>query len=356
VGEPCDMVWSAEGTTPAEVESALSAMLVQRHSEHASCIPARTLNLVCIVDARSRAELVERLGRLGGYHASRTIVCSVEPRRTVISALARIGSDMHPGPGELAVLRETVVLALGERHLTQLESIVDPLVVADLPTVVWSPAGYDDVVRALLGLSQVVLLDSVDEPVPIEAMRRARRWQEHARVVDLAWVRTAPWRERLAATFDPPPLRPDLRKIRGVTVRHHAGSAVAALLLVGWLAERLGWRLSPLAQGDRQREGVASAPGGDLRIVLSPSPRQRVQGLAGMTLETASGRTLSLDRAPGGLLAREREHGGEQRTWTLLGASRGESGILGEAIRQALMPERLYGPAVAAAYTLAADR
>jgi hypothetical protein len=75
-----------------------------------------------------------------------------------------------------------------------------------------------------------------------------------------------------------------------------------------------------------------------------------------MTLETGSGRTLSLNRAPGGLLAREREHGGEQRAWTLLGASRGESGILGEAIRQALMPERLYGPAVAAACTLAANR
>lgn len=350
------MVWSAERTTPAEVGSALSAMLVQRHGEHASCIPARTLNLVCVVDARSRAELLARLARLGGYHASRTIVCSVEPRRTVISALARIGSDLHPRPGELAVLRESVVLALGERHLAQLESILDPLVVADLPTVVWSPSAYDDASRALLGLAQVVLLDSVDESVPIEAIRRAGRWLEHTRVVDLAWVRTAPWRERLAATFDPPPLRPDLRRIRAVTVRHHAGSAVAALLLVGWLAGRLGWRLTPLAQGGRRREGVASAPDGDLRIVLYPSPRQRVQGLAGMTLEIGSGQTLSLDRAPGGLIARERGHGGEQREWTLLGASRGESGILGEAIRQALMPERLYCRAVAAASTLAADR
>jgi hypothetical protein len=141
-----------------------------------------------------------------------------------------------------------------------------------------------------------------------------------------------------------------------VTVRHHAGSTVAALLLVGWLAGRLGWGLSPLAQGDRPSEGVASAPGGDLRIVLDPSPHQRVPGLAGMTLETGSGRMLSLDRAPGGLLARERVHGGEQRAWTLLGASRGESGILGEAIRQALLRERLYGPALAAACTLAAVR
>jgi glucose-6-phosphate dehydrogenase assembly protein OpcA len=350
------MVWSAERTTPAEVQSALSAMLVQRHGEHASCIPARTLNLVCVVDAGSRAELVERLARLRGYHASRTIVCSVEPRRTTISALARIGSDMHPRRGALAVLRETVVLALGERHLAQLESIVDPLVVADLPTVVWSPSDYDAAVRALLGLSQVVLLDSVDEPVPIEAIRRAHRWLQHARVVDLAWIRTAPWRERLAATFDPPPVRPDLRTIRGVTVRHHSGSAAAALLLVGWLAGRLGWRVTPLAKGDRRREGVASTPTGEVQIVLYPSSRQRVQGLAGIVLETGSGRTLSLDRTPGGLLAREREHRGEQRAWTLLGASRGESGILGEAIRQALLPERLYGPAVAAAITLGADR
>ena len=187
-------------------------------------------------------------------------------------------------------------------------------------------------------------------------MRRANTWLEHARVVDLAWLRTTPWRERLASTFDPAPLRPELGSIRVVTVRHHAGSAAAALLLVGWLGARLDWRLRPLLRRGRRLDGVASARTREVRIALVPSSRQRVQGIAGITVETGPGRTLSLDRAAGGLLARRRDRGGEDVAWTFLGASRGEAGILGEGIRQALLRDDTYPGAMAAASTLAADR
>jgi glucose-6-phosphate dehydrogenase assembly protein OpcA len=351
----CDMVWSAERTTPADVEIALRTMLVDRHGEHAGCIPARTLNLVCVVDARAHTELVQRLHAVRPSHASRTIVCSVEPQRTEIGAVARIDSDAHPPGRELSVLRETVVLALGERHLPHLESVVDPLVVPDLPTVIWGPHGHDDALRALLALSQVVLLDSIDDPAPSAAMRRARGWLEQVGVVDLAWLRTTPWRERVASTFDPEPLQEELDRIEGVAVRHHSGSAAAALLIVGWLAALLDWRLSPLERRRERLEGRALARRGDVRIMLAPSPQQQVFGLAGMTLETGSGRRLSLDRAPGGLHAYLRDEAGVEREWTLIGASRGEPGILGEGIRHALLRDGVYDRALAAASTLAAD-
>jgi hypothetical protein len=70
-------------------------------------------------------------------------------------------------------------------------------------------------------------------------------------------------------------------------------------------------------------------------------------------LETASGRHLELDRGPGGLRARYRNRKGDEREWTVLGASRGEAGILGEGIRQALLRDSTYGPALAAANALA---
>jgi glucose-6-phosphate dehydrogenase assembly protein OpcA len=349
------MVWSSERTSPAEVEAALRAMLVEGHSAHAACIPARTLNLVCVVDAEAQEEIVARLHGLGGYHASRTIVCSVEPRRHDIGAVATLASDTHPRPGEFAVLHETVLLRVGERHVPHLESIVDPLVVAGLPTVIWSPHDHDEAVRALLGLGQVVLLDSVDDPSPSMAMRRARGWLQHARVIDLAWLRTTPWRERLAATFEPTPLRGDLDRISRVTVTHHADSAAAALLVIGWLATALGWRLRPLHRHQRRWDGRAEARQGEVRIVLEPAPRQRVQGLAGMTLDLGSGGSLSLDRAPGGLRAHHHDRTGMARTWTLLGASRGEAGILGDGIRQALLRDRIYDHALAAASMLAGE-
>ena len=43
---------------------------------------------------------------------------------------------------------------------------------------------------------------------------------------------------------------------------------------------------------------------------------------------------------------------GSERTWTLLGASRGEGGILGEGIRQALLRDPTYRPALQAAQAM----
>ena len=72
--------------------------------------------------------------------------------------------------------------------------------------------------------------------------------------------------------------------------------------------------------------------------------------LEGVTLETASGRHFDLDRGPGGLQAYYRNAKGQERRWVVLGASRGEPGILGEGIRQALLRDPTYAPALQAAW------
>jgi glucose-6-phosphate dehydrogenase assembly protein OpcA len=344
-----DSVWSAQGTTPGEIEAALRAMLKERHTENASYVPARTLNLVCVVDKQWSGEIANRLRQVGRAHAARTIVCAVEPRRRSIDAVATIASDVHPRPGEFALLRETVIVDVGEQHLEHIDTVVDPLVVTDLPTVVWAPHGHTQAVEALLSLAQVVLLDSVDEPDMREAVNRATALLRSAYVVDLAWLRSTPWRERVAATFDPPHLRPDLRTISAVTVRHQPESAVAGLLLMGWLASRLDWRMSPLMARDGTLVGSAHGRRQDVKLTLQPVADQLVRGLAGVTLETASGRHFDLDRGPGGLQAYYRNAKGQERRWVVLGASRGEGGILGEGIRQALVRDPTYAPALRAA-------
>jgi glucose-6-phosphate dehydrogenase assembly protein OpcA len=344
-----DLMWSAQATTPGDIEAALRAMLKQRHSENAGYVPARSLNLVCIVDKQWSGEIANRLRHVGHAHAARTIVCAVEPKRTTIDAVATIASDVNPQPGEFALLRETVIVDVGERHLPHVDTIVDPLVVTDLPTVAWAPHGHQEAIQALLPIVQVVLLDSIDEPDMRDALRRALGLLDDAYVVDLAWLRSTPWRERVAATFDPPHLRPDLRTISAVTVRHHPESAVAALLLVGWLASRLNWQLSPLMSRDSKLVGSAHARRQDVKLALEPAPDLQVRGLAGVTLETASGRHFELDRGPGGLQAYYRNAKGQERRWVVLGASRGEAGILGEGIRQALLRDPTYAPALEAA-------
>jgi glucose-6-phosphate dehydrogenase assembly protein OpcA len=347
-----DHVWSAEDTTPGEIEEALRRLLAERHAENESYVPARVLNLVCIVDREWSGEIANRLRGVGHYHPSRTVVCAVEPGRKKLGAVANVASDFEPRPGEFALTRESVIVYVGPEHIPHLASVVDPLVVSDLPTVVWSPHGHPEAVDAILSLAQVVLLDSVNEPLLDEALQRAHALSERVYVVDLAWLRSTPWRERVAATFDPPVVRPQLRQISSLTIRHHPESSVAGLLLAGWMASRLGWRASQLVGTGSGLGGHLPAPRGDVRVTLEPAS-QDVPGLAGVTLETAAGVRISLDRGPGGLRSVRRTPDGRERTWTVLGASRGESGILGEGIRQALLRDPTYRPALDVACAMA---
>ena len=86
-----------------------------------------------------------------------------------------------------------------------------------------------------------------------------------------------------------------------------------------------------------------------MEIVLRQA-NQEAPGLNGVTVSGA-GTTLSLQRSLGGLDAVE-ERDGARREFKILGASRGEGGILGEGIRQALLREPTYGPALDAARDL----
>ena len=220
-----DAVWSEQGTTPDAIEAALRELLFERHAEDEHFVPARVLNMIAFVDRQWSGEIANRLRGVGRYHASRLLVLSYEPGRERLDARVMIASEGEPAPGEIALLRETVVVELGDRHLDDLLTIADPLVVTDLPTLLWSPHGHEEIVEVLLELSQAVLLDSVEEPLAREALDRASALSAQAYVVDLAWLRSTPWRERIAATFDPPALRSELETISAIIF-----SACSALL------------------------------------------------------------------------------------------------------------------------------
>ena len=340
-------VWSAQDTSPSEIEEALRHLLQEQHARDDAAAPARVLNLVVVLEREWRGEIMNRLEQVGRYHASRTILCTVEPGRETIDASVVMTVEGDVERDDVALMRERVVLEVGEKHLARLDTIVDPLVVTDLQTLVWSPHGHPEAVDALLHLSQVVLVDSVNEPDAASALRRAKELSEEAYVVDLAWLRSTPWRERVAATFDPPRLRADLRRIDSVAIRHHPQSRVAGVLFFGWLGSRLGWRAGSLMEANGASRGTAHAQRDDVALTLEPDPEQMVPGLAGVEIHTSAGTSISLDRGPGGLVACRRDKKGNEQRWTVLGASRGEGGILGEGIRQALLRDPTYAGALA---------
>jgi glucose-6-phosphate dehydrogenase assembly protein OpcA len=344
-------VWSERDTNPDAIEAALRELLRRRFAESENLAPARVLNLIVILDRDWKGEISNRLERVGRYHASRTVVCVIEEGRDTLDATATASYD-DPGPGRIGVMRELVEIDLGPEHLEALRTIVDPVLAAEMPTVVWSPHGHDEAVQRLLPLVDVVLLDSDDRGDPAEAFAQASRWCSDVYVVDLAWLRTTPWRERLASSFDLESRREMLWRLDALEVRHQESSAASGLLLAGWLASRLGWERPRLRDSGRgQLEGVAAREDGQVQLRLS-AHGQDAPGLGGVTVNCDHGSELSLQRGAGGLDACERTTDGEVRKWKILGASRGEGGILGEGVRQALLRDPTYDPALRAAQEL----
>ena len=145
-------VWSAQDCTPATVDAAIRELLVEAHQREHGYVPARVLNVVIIVDREFKGEIVNRLERVGRYHPSRTVLCAVEPRRETMDAHVQVAAHSADGGIHLGV--EHVEVDIGPHHLRALDAIVDPLLVPDLTTVVWSPHGHEDAVDALRRLVQ----------------------------------------------------------------------------------------------------------------------------------------------------------------------------------------------------------
>src|SRR4029453_8477821 len=127
---------------PSDIEEALRHLLQEQYARDGAHAPARVLNLVVVVDREWRGEIMNRLEQVGRYHASRTILATVEPRRGAIDASVVRTVPGGSQPGELMMTRERVILELGEKHLSKLDTIVDPLVVTDLPTGVGGPPAH----------------------------------------------------------------------------------------------------------------------------------------------------------------------------------------------------------------------
>jgi glucose-6-phosphate dehydrogenase assembly protein OpcA len=346
--------WAEHDTSPERIEAALRELLREGYAVNQTLVPARVLNLVVIADREWRGEVVNRLDSVGRYHPSRTILCTVETDRRTIDGRASVRAEASP-TGTVGVLRERVEIALGAGHLSRLDTIIDPILISGLPTVVWSPHSRDEAVESLLPIVDVILIDT-DDPMyfdgPGAALARAADLLDsQVDVVDLAWLRTIAWRERLAGSFSDPSREGLLEVLRRIYVRHHRGSVVSALLLTGWLSSRLGWMPSAFEQapgGVQRAAAIRTAGGPSVSIEFEPVA-QPIRGLAGVTVNGNAGFSLSLDRAAGGLIAREQRAGAKPQSWQLFGASRGEGGILGEGVRQALIRDPIYAPALQAA-------
>ncbi len=153
--------------------------------------------------------------------------------------------------GAAAIRGELLTAALHGRAFVEGAAIAASWSASGVPTVVWwnGPAVTGDhLFEDMLDIADRILVDSsvvTDPAADFTVLAKVASGSHHARVTDALWLRLLAWRQAFAQAFDQPAARIDLEHVRSVelAVQQSPGGNAAALLLVGWMASRLGWRL-----------------------------------------------------------------------------------------------------------------
>jgi glucose-6-phosphate dehydrogenase assembly protein OpcA len=203
-------------------------------------------------------DLAPLLDALAATHPFRAILLVSD--EGVDRPRARLCSHTR-GVGEGAPARywEDIRIISPPRVLHQVMSAVATLTLPNLPVHTWwdgEPDFEGDLYHHVVEVADRILVDSSrfgDPAASLPGLAAAIVVaHESIAFADLSWTRLTPWRLLIAEFFDPPAdqaLLNSIEHVRAEYVRRGGGEAAQALLLVGWLASRLGWEPRALRPG-----------------------------------------------------------------------------------------------------------
>lgn len=244
------------------IERELTALWQQASEDGDSgVIRSSILNLLVYVPHTSdTAEVDERLTEITAAHPSRAILMIVDRKDAEARLEAQVTSrcTVPTGTSKQVCCEQVTITASGD-GVAEVPSAVTPLLLADLPVYLWwraVPSIEDKTLfRRLADISDRVIIDSSlfndphgDLVSMAMVLHETPRWTA---ISDLNWARLTAWRALLAGFYDIADYRPLLKQLKQVTIRYAPSATdpdaipTRALLLGGWLASRLGWRLQP---------------------------------------------------------------------------------------------------------------
>lgn len=205
-------------------------------------------------DPASLEHNLELLEKITADHACRTLLINCLPEASPRPARAWINALCRPYQGRQMVCSEQISFLLEGGDAAQVQNVVFAHLDSDLPLVVWWQGELTkNFEERFYSRIDTLIIDSSRWPDAVTeyAELAAARADETAGfdVRDLSWTRSHFLRTALANCFQDPKAREHLPEIDQVEISHAAGQHSAALLLAGWLAQRLGAVLDEAAQG-----------------------------------------------------------------------------------------------------------
>jgi glucose-6-phosphate dehydrogenase assembly protein OpcA len=267
------------------------AQMAEAHQgqEQEPVLRACVLNLLVYAPGdRAATEVSEIMAEVTTQHPSRIIVMLAKAGSTDLALNAWVSALCHPSAGgRRQVCCEQIMIEAQERGAPQLPSLVWPLLMPDLPVVLWwrHTLALDHwLFKQLVKTSDRVIIDSATSPDfhrglgPLAALvKEESQWTAFS---DLNWSRLTTWRSFIAGFFDGAENGPLLAHIRRVEIEYRHDPAVTrsipgdAFLIAGWLASRLKWRLeaSPQWIDEHAYEAELNSDDGPVTVRINRTP------------------------------------------------------------------------------------
>lgn len=228
--------WNNTDVKLGDVESALAQLrAATATSGGPPNIRTSVMTHIAWVPEEWREQARAALAGMAERHPSRTILLDPLPDSGKNRIDATVTLECYTVPGsERSICSEIIALELQGTRAKAPASIVEPLLISDLPVFLrWrgEPPWGSPELDQMATLTDRLIVDSTewdDLPYPY---RRLAELFERTAVSDIAWARTSRWRALLATLW------PEIGDVR--TLRVH-GTQSQACLLTGWLRSRLG--------------------------------------------------------------------------------------------------------------------
>jgi glucose-6-phosphate dehydrogenase assembly protein OpcA len=244
---------------PVKVTEGKDALTNESTTKPANVMRACTANIVLFSeDADAEVQASAVLDEVAIRHPSRAIL-AISRRAAEQRLEAWVSARCHMADMKSLkqICSEQITVRYDGEGTRELASVVSPLVIHDLPVVLWWRAnrldkGYLEPFSRFIDMLIVDSLRAADATGFIKEMSGFCSANQKKHLFDLNWGRLIPWRRAIADAFSdaaPPMSLPSLPGISKVTIAYaqqesDKGSAnipVQPLLLLSWLSTRLRW-------------------------------------------------------------------------------------------------------------------
>jgi glucose-6-phosphate dehydrogenase assembly protein OpcA len=243
-------------------------------------------NMVVHADDDDTAAQASRvIEDLAGHHPSRALIIIANPTEDESQVDASLAAHCHLAPDmDQSVCCEEVTLRVQGRAAFHLRSIILPLLIPDLPVVVWWTGRLPDKAHLIEELCEVAdhfVIDSARFSDQLGGLSRVRDLASlhDCAIGDLNFERVRAWRDLFEQYTSAGGLQAWLPDIESIELRYTAGPGRTegqAILFLAWLARRCDWDMTSVAGRGAERLTLMSG-GREVAVFLKHVNYQGVE-------------------------------------------------------------------------------